>query len=196
MEPLCRSSLRLVLAQALDGLAAENATRQRRVRQYRLCTHLSERRAPVADGSRSGSMSQPIGSSFQNGFGPMGSSDDFRLQSPRFVADALALPEGGKKDKLRRERALTLCREELLSVGEARERAGMHKQAFGQHYGGCDGRRHFFKRHLSRGPSSGCSIPSEGNHHPDPQYPAVATLYHPDHPPHRCSTAWPRTTYA
>jgi predicted HTH domain antitoxin len=59
-------------------------------------------------------------------------SDDFQLQIPRSVVEALALPEGRKKEELQRELALTLYREEMLSFGKARELAGMSKQAFGK----------------------------------------------------------------
>jgi predicted HTH domain antitoxin len=71
------------------------------------------------------------------------SSDDFQLQIPRSVVDALALPEGRKKDELQRELALTLYREEMLSFGKARELAGMSKQAFGKLLGDRKIERHY-----------------------------------------------------
>jgi predicted HTH domain antitoxin len=46
-------------------------------------------------------------------------SDDFQLLIPRSVVEALALPEGRKKEELQRELALTLYREEMLSFGKA-----------------------------------------------------------------------------
>ena len=73
----------------------------------------------------------------------MDSSDDFQLQIPRSVVDALALPEGRKKDELQRELALTLYREEMLSFGKARELAGMSKQAFGKLLGDRKIERHY-----------------------------------------------------
>lgn len=73
----------------------------------------------------------------------MGSSDDFHLEIPRSVVDALALPEGRKEDELRRELALTLYRKEMLSFGKARELAGMSKQSFGQLLGNRKIERHY-----------------------------------------------------
>jgi len=58
-------------------------------------------------------------------------SKDFQLSIPRSVADALALPESRKKRELRRELAVSLYREEMLSFGKARELTGMSKQEFG-----------------------------------------------------------------
>ena len=55
----------------------------------------------------------------------MDSSDDFQLQIPRSVVDALALPEGRKKDELQRELA------------------GMSKQALGKLLGDRKIERHY-----------------------------------------------------
>jgi len=71
------------------------------------------------------------------------SSEDFQLQIPRSVADALALPEGRKSEELRRELALTLYREEMLSFGKARELARMSKQEFGHLLGERKIERHY-----------------------------------------------------
>jgi len=71
------------------------------------------------------------------------SSDDFQLQIPRSVADALALPEGRKQEELQRELALTLYRAEMLSFGKARKLAGMSKQAFGTLLGERTIERHY-----------------------------------------------------
>lgn len=73
----------------------------------------------------------------------MASSEDFQLQIPRSVADALALPEGRKSEELRRELALTLYREEMLSLGKARELARMGKQEFGRLLGERKIERHY-----------------------------------------------------
>ena len=73
----------------------------------------------------------------------MASSEDFQLQIPRSVADALALPEGRKSEELRRELALTLYREEMLSFGKARELARMGKQEFGRLLGERKIERHY-----------------------------------------------------
>lgn len=73
----------------------------------------------------------------------MASSDDFHLTIPRSVADALALPDGRKAEELRRELAVTLYREEMLSFGKARELAGMSKYAFGQLLGERSVERHY-----------------------------------------------------
>ena len=62
----------------------------------------------------------------------MARSKDVQLSIPRSVADALALPEGRKKEELQRELAVLLYREDMLSFGKARELAGMGKQEFGQ----------------------------------------------------------------
>jgi len=70
-------------------------------------------------------------------------SKDFQLSIPRSVADALALPEGRKKKELQRELAVTLYREEMLSLGKARELAGMSKQEFGQLLGERSVKRHY-----------------------------------------------------
>ena len=59
-------------------------------------------------------------------------SKDVQLSIPRSVADALALPEGRKKEELQRELAVSLYREDMLSFGKARELAEMSKQEFGQ----------------------------------------------------------------
>ncbi|MFO8100235.1 MAG: UPF0175 family protein [Salinibacter sp.] len=73
----------------------------------------------------------------------MSSSKDFQLPIPRSVADALALPEGRKTEELRRELAVTLYREEMLSFGKARELAGLSKQTFGRLLGERSVERHY-----------------------------------------------------
>lgn len=73
----------------------------------------------------------------------MSTSEDLRLHIPRSVADALALPEGRKKEELRRELAVTLYQEEMLSFGKARELAGLSKQEFGQLLGERSVERHY-----------------------------------------------------
>lgn len=78
----------------------------------------------------------------------MAPSEDFQLQIPRSVADALALPEGRKNEELRRELALTLYREEMLSFGKARELARMSKQEFGQLLGERKIERHYGREEL------------------------------------------------
>ncbi|MFB6279675.1 MAG: UPF0175 family protein [Salinibacter sp.] len=62
---------------------------------------------------------------------------------PRSVADALALPEGRKDEEPRRELAVTLYREEMLSFGKARERAGLSKYEFGRLLGDRSVERHY-----------------------------------------------------
>lgn len=73
----------------------------------------------------------------------MASTKEFQIHIPTSIAEALALPEGRKEEELRRELALTLYREEMLSLGKARELAGMSKQAFGQLLGERGIRRHY-----------------------------------------------------
>ena len=70
-------------------------------------------------------------------------SKDVQLSIPRSVADALALPEGRKKEELQRELAVSLYREDMLSFGKARELAEMSKQAFGQLLGDRGVERHY-----------------------------------------------------
>ena len=79
----------------------------------------------------------------------MSSPQDFTLSIPRSVADALALPEGRKKSELRRELAVTLYREEMLSFGKARELAGLDKHAFGQLLGERSVERHHGSEELA-----------------------------------------------
>jgi len=76
-------------------------------------------------------------------------SDDFHLQIPRSVADALSLPEGRKNEELRRELAVTLYREEMLSFGKARELAGLSKYDFGQLLGERSVERHYGPEELA-----------------------------------------------
>ncbi|MCS4122988.1 UPF0175 family protein [Salinibacter ruber] len=66
-----------------------------------------------------------------------------QLSIPRSVADALALPEGRKKEELLRELAISLYREDMLSFGKARELAEMSKQAFGRLLGERGVERHY-----------------------------------------------------
>lgn len=75
-------------------------------------------------------------------------TSDFQLDIPRSVADALSLPEGRKKEELRRELAVTLYREEMLSFGKARELAGLSKQEFGKLLGGRSVERHYGQEEL------------------------------------------------
>ncbi|MCS3754412.1 putative HTH domain antitoxin [Salinibacter ruber] len=70
-------------------------------------------------------------------------SKDVQLSIPRSVADALALPEGRKKEELLRELAISLYREDMLSFGRARELAEMSKHAFGQLLGERSVERHY-----------------------------------------------------
>jgi predicted HTH domain antitoxin len=75
-------------------------------------------------------------------------TSDFQLDIPRSVADALSLPEGRKKEELRRELAVTLYREEMLSFGKARELAGLSKQEFGKLLGERSVERHYGQEEL------------------------------------------------
>jgi len=68
---------------------------------------------------------------------------DMHLKIPRSVADAIALPEERKEEELRRELALTLYREGMLSFGKARELAGMDKFTFAQLLGARGIVRHY-----------------------------------------------------
>ena len=79
----------------------------------------------------------------------MARSKDVQLSIPRSVADALALPEGRKKEKLQRELAVSLYREDMLSFGKARELAGMSKQEFGQLLGNRGVERHYGSEELA-----------------------------------------------
>ena len=76
-------------------------------------------------------------------------SKDVQLSIPRSVADALALPEGRKKEELQRELAVSLYREEMLSFGKARELAGTGKQEFGQLLGERGIERHYGPEELA-----------------------------------------------
>ncbi len=73
----------------------------------------------------------------------MAHSSDMHLHIPRSVADAITLPEGRKEEELRRELAVTLYREEMLSFGKARELAGLDKFAFTQRLGARGIERHY-----------------------------------------------------
>jgi predicted HTH domain antitoxin len=68
---------------------------------------------------------------------------DLQLHIPRSVADAIALPEGRKEEELRRELAVTLYREEMLSFGKARELAGLDKFGFAELLGTRGIERHY-----------------------------------------------------
>lgn len=73
----------------------------------------------------------------------MASLSDFHIEIPRSVADALTLPEGRKEEELRRELAVALYREEILSFGKARELARLSKYEFGQLLGERSVERHY-----------------------------------------------------
>ena len=79
----------------------------------------------------------------------MARSKDVQISIPRSVADALALPEGRKKEELQRELAVSLYREDMLSFGKARELAGMSKQEFGQLLGDRGVERHYGPEELA-----------------------------------------------
>ena len=64
------------------------------------------------------------------------------------MADALALPEGRKKEELLRELAVTLYREDMLSFGKARELAGLSKYEFGRLLGDRSVARHYGRAEL------------------------------------------------
>lgn len=68
---------------------------------------------------------------------------DIQLHIPRSVADAITLPEGRKEEELRRELAITLYREGMLSFGKARELADLDKFAFAQLLGTRGIERHY-----------------------------------------------------
>lgn len=68
---------------------------------------------------------------------------DMQLHIPRSVADAITLPEARKEEELRRELALTLYREGMLSFGKARELADLDKLAFAQLLGARGIERHY-----------------------------------------------------
>ena len=73
----------------------------------------------------------------------MASSDDFHLQIPRSVADALALPEGARTRSFDANWQRRSTGEEMLSFGKARELAGLSKYAFGQLLGERSVERHY-----------------------------------------------------
>lgn len=87
--------------------------------------------------------------SFPALFQAVSRSKDVQLSIPRSVADALALPEGRKKEELQRELAVSLYREDMLSFGKARELAGMSKQEFGQLLGDRGIERHYGPKELA-----------------------------------------------
>lgn len=68
---------------------------------------------------------------------------DIQLHIPRSVADAITLPEGRKEEELRRELAITLYREGMLSFGKARELADLDSFAFDQLLGARGIERHY-----------------------------------------------------
>ena len=73
----------------------------------------------------------------------MPTPEDLHLSIPRSVAEALALPENRKEGELRRELALALYREEMLSFGKARELAQLDPYRFAQLLGDRGIERHY-----------------------------------------------------
>ena len=65
------------------------------------------------------------------------------LHIPASVVEAIALPEQRREGELRRQLALALYREGMLSFGKARELAELDKYAFGQLLGEHSIPRHY-----------------------------------------------------
>jgi predicted HTH domain antitoxin len=71
------------------------------------------------------------------------------LHIPASVAEALRLPEAGAELAIRRELAVALYREGLLSFGKARELADLDKAAFGHLLGERGIVRHYGAREVA-----------------------------------------------
>lgn len=70
-------------------------------------------------------------------------SESLEVHIPPSVADAIALPEDRKEGELRRELALALYREKMLSFGKARELAQLDPYQFAQLLGDREIERHY-----------------------------------------------------
>ena len=70
------------------------------------------------------------------------------IDVPDDVYEALALPEDEHDDVLRRELAVALYREGLLSVGHARELSGLSRRAFHRLLGDREIDRHYTTEEL------------------------------------------------
>ena len=65
------------------------------------------------------------------------------IEVPSEVYDALNVPEHERDDVLRQELAVSLYREGILSVGKARELAGLSRREFHQLLGERNVERHY-----------------------------------------------------
>jgi predicted HTH domain antitoxin len=78
----------------------------------------------------------------------MSASKQPPLSIPQSVWEALALPEGRKEQEVRRELAVALYREDMLSFGKARELAGESKRGFAHLLGRRGVARHYGEQEL------------------------------------------------
>ena len=62
----------------------------------------------------------------------MDPAEGLDLHIPDSIVEAIRLPRGRVREELMRELALALYAQGLLSLGKARELAGMDKRTFGQ----------------------------------------------------------------
>lgn len=70
------------------------------------------------------------------------------IDVPGDVYDALNVPEGEREDVLRRELAVSLYREGILSFGKARELAGVSRREFHRLLGDREIERHYSSEEL------------------------------------------------
>jgi predicted HTH domain antitoxin len=78
----------------------------------------------------------------------MSTSEHPPLSIPQSVWEALALPEGRKEQEVRRELAVALYREDMLSFGKARQLAGESKRGFAHLLGRRGVVRHYGEQEL------------------------------------------------
>lgn len=71
------------------------------------------------------------------------------IDVPQDVYDALNVPEGERDEVLRRELAVTLYRERILSFGKARELAGLSHREFHRLLGEREIDRHYTSEELA-----------------------------------------------
>ena len=73
------------------------------------------------------------------------------IDVPGDVYDALNVPEDKREETLRRELAVSLYREGILSVGKARELAGCSRREFHRLLGEREVKRHYTDEELEEG---------------------------------------------
>ncbi|NGM69100.1 UPF0175 family protein [Natronolimnobius sp. AArcel1] len=71
------------------------------------------------------------------------------IDVPPDVYDSVTVPENEREDVLRRELAVSLYRERMLSFGKARERADLSRQEFHKLLGERNVERHYTTEELA-----------------------------------------------